>query len=98
VGASGARLHILHVLTHADVEVTRLLGDVKALAGPDVAVTVASVVGDPAHAIVRYARDHAVDLIVIGTHGRSGFSRALLGSVADRVLRAAACPVLVRAG
>lgn len=93
--ASAARLHILHVLAHGDLEVTRLLADAKALAGTDVTVTVATVTGEAAGAILRYARDHAIDLIVIGTHGRSGFSRALLGSVADRVLRGAPCAVLV---
>ena len=93
--ASDARLHVVHVLAQGDVDVTRLLADAKALAGGDVPMTVATVAGEPPEAILRYAHDHAVDLIVIGTHGRSGFSRALLGSVADRVLRGAACPVLV---
>jgi len=44
--------------------------------------------------IVRYAADHDVDLIVMGTHGRSGFDRLALGSVAEKVLRKAPCPVL----
>lgn len=44
--------------------------------------------------IVRYARKKRADLIVMGTHGRSGLTRALLGSVASRVLGAARCPVL----
>jgi nucleotide-binding universal stress UspA family protein len=44
--------------------------------------------------IVRYARKKRADLIVMGTHGRSGLTRALLGSVASRVLSAAKCPVL----
>lgn len=90
----GARLHVLHVLSATDVEVTRLLADAAALAGPDLPVTVSSARGDPAHEILRYAWQHAIDLIVMGTHGRSGVSRLLLGSVADRVLRGAACPVL----
>jgi len=47
-----------------------------------------------ADAIVTYARNAAVDVIVIGTHGRSGVSRLLLGSVAERVVRTAPCPVL----
>jgi nucleotide-binding universal stress UspA family protein len=49
----------------------------------------------PAVTITSYARDEHVDLIVIGTHGRGPVARFLLGSVADRVLRLAACPVLV---
>jgi nucleotide-binding universal stress UspA family protein len=44
--------------------------------------------------IVALALDERADLIVIGTHGRGGMSRALLGSVADRVVRLAPCPVL----
>jgi nucleotide-binding universal stress UspA family protein len=52
-------------------------------------------VGDPAAAILRAAKDDNVDLIVMGTHGRGGFSRALLGSVADAVVRQAPCPVLL---
>ncbi len=44
--------------------------------------------------IVDLARDERADLIVIGTHGRGGIDRALLGSVADRVVRLAPCPVL----
>ena len=48
---------------------------------------VASTAGDPAEEIVRYARAHDIDLIVLGTRGRTGFSRALLGSVAERVAR-----------
>jgi nucleotide-binding universal stress UspA family protein len=44
--------------------------------------------------IVRFARARRADLIVMGTHGRSGLKRALLGSVASRVLATARCPVL----
>jgi nucleotide-binding universal stress UspA family protein len=44
--------------------------------------------------IVQFARARRADLIVIGTHGRSGLTRALLGSVASRVLATARCPVL----
>ena len=45
--------------------------------------------------IVALARDRHADLIVIGTHGRTGLRHALMGSVAERVVRHAACPVLV---
>jgi universal stress protein A len=47
-----------------------------------------------AHAITEYARDHAIDLIIVGTHGRGAVSRLLMGSVAERVVRSAPCPVL----
>jgi len=44
--------------------------------------------------IIDYAKSQDIDLIVIGTHGRSGLSHILMGSVAERVVRAAPCPVL----
>jgi nucleotide-binding universal stress UspA family protein len=50
--------------------------------------------GNPFVEIVRDAREHEVDLIVMGTHGRSGLSHALLGSIAENVVRHAPCPVL----
>ena len=50
--------------------------------------------GTPYAEIVRYAKDHAIDLIVIGTHGRGPFGHFLLGSVAEKVVRYADCPVL----
>jgi len=54
----------------------------------------AIVTGSPAQAIVDYATDRGMDLIVIGTHGRSGFAHLILGSVAEQVVRTATCPVL----
>ncbi|MCL4849508.1 MAG: universal stress protein [Acidobacteria bacterium] len=50
--------------------------------------------GDTAAEIVRHAAGHDIDLVVMGTHGRSGFDRLTLGSVAEKVLRKATCPVL----
>lgn len=50
--------------------------------------------GDAHTLIVSWARDKAVDLIVMSTHGRSGLPRMILGSVTEKVLRSAACPVL----
>jgi nucleotide-binding universal stress UspA family protein len=52
-------------------------------------------VGTPAAEIVRTAREWPADLIVIASHGRTGVRRALLGSVAEGVMRNAPCPVLV---
>lgn len=52
------------------------------------------VLGTAADDIVRIAEEEAVDLIVIGTHGRSGLTRVLMGSVAESVMRRAGCPVL----
>jgi nucleotide-binding universal stress UspA family protein len=51
--------------------------------------------GDPATEIARYARDAGMDLIVMGTHGRTGLERLLMGSVAEKVMREAPCSVLV---
>jgi nucleotide-binding universal stress UspA family protein len=51
-------------------------------------------VGEPAHEIVTWAKEHAADLVVLGTHGRTGLTHALMGSVAERVVRRAPCPVL----
>jgi nucleotide-binding universal stress UspA family protein len=48
----------------------------------------------PPAAIVTYARDAAIDLIVMGTHGRGAVAHLLMGSVAERVVRTAPCPVL----
>jgi nucleotide-binding universal stress UspA family protein len=52
-------------------------------------------VGTPATEIVRTATEWPADLVVIGSHGRRGLSRALLGSVAEAVMRHALCPVLI---
>lgn len=50
--------------------------------------------GEPADTIVGYARAGAFDLIVMGTHGRTGLTHMFAGSVAERVVRTATCPVL----
>lgn len=51
-------------------------------------------VGDPADTILKFAQKEVVDLIVMGTHGRRGLDRLVTGSVTERVLRKAHCPVL----
>jgi nucleotide-binding universal stress UspA family protein len=60
-----------------------------------VEITTEILIGSPAHAIVESASAPDVDLIVMGTHGRTGVVHFLLGSVAERVVRHAPCPVLV---
>jgi universal stress protein A len=52
-------------------------------------------IGAPISRITEYAGENAIDLIVMGTHGRTGASHWLLGSVAERVVRSAPCPVMV---
>ena len=51
--------------------------------------------GDPANENLRAAADWRADLLVMGSHGRDGVMRVLLGSVAEKVMRHATCPVLV---
>lgn len=50
--------------------------------------------GDAVDGVVSYAADHDIEMIVIATHGRTGLSHVLLGSVAERIVREAPCPVL----
>ena len=61
----------------------------------DIRLTPLVFFGKPAEEIVKVAQDFGIDLIVIASHGRTGIPRVLLGSVAERVLRHAPCPVLV---
>lgn len=75
------------------------LDDMRAVAtsrGPRLTTTVLTTVvtGAPADSISDYARTEKFDLIVMGTHGRKGVSHALMGSVAEHVVRKAPCPVL----
>jgi nucleotide-binding universal stress UspA family protein len=70
------------------------LDGVSRLVPDAVPVERVSVDGSPAREIVDYATESGVDLIVMGTHGRSGVDRLLLGSVAERVVRRSPVPVL----
>ena len=54
----------------------------------------ATLAGPTADEIVRYARESAADVVVIGTHGRTGLAHVLLGSIAERIVRTSPCPVL----
>ena len=62
---------------------------------PSISVRHVFLEGDPASEIVRYTRDSGIDLVVMGTHGRTGVERLLMGSVAEKVLRDAPCSVLI---
>ncbi len=53
------------------------------------------VVGDPVDKITEFAREQGADLIIMGTHGSKGLEKIMLGSVAERVLKRAHCPVLI---
>ena len=84
------------VVTPADRD--QLLADLNAFAegesAPGVTIDAAVREGNAAVEVLEYASSMNADLLVIGTHGRSGFERLLLGSVAERVLRKARCPVM----
>lgn len=58
-------------------------------------ITIEILFGDPGHAIARRAAELEADLIVLPSHGRTGLAHLLIGSVAERVVRLAHCPVLV---
>jgi universal stress protein A len=62
---------------------------------PNIPVVHRLLAGDPAEAILRTAKSEGVDMIVMGTHGRRGITRLLMGSVAEAIVRRAECPVLI---
>jgi nucleotide-binding universal stress UspA family protein len=73
----------------------RQLATLKASAATHgLAAETAVITGRPAHTIVEHAKDGDFDLIVMGTHGRTGLSHVVMGSVAERVVQKAHCPVL----
>jgi nucleotide-binding universal stress UspA family protein len=105
-GASIIVLHVAHVppliggegLVPPSEEEIRAEADerLKAMDIPEVGIPVERrlLVGDPAMEILRVAREINADMIVIGTHGRTGLGRLLMGSVAEQVVRRSECPVL----
>ncbi|MFM7108649.1 MAG: universal stress protein [Planctomycetaceae bacterium] len=108
--SSGARLLIVHVeepplaygggelyygLPEPDSErILKMLEDVRPK-DPAVPFTHRLTMGDPAGEIVRLATEEQAEMIVLGTHGRTGVVRMLMGSVAEAIVRRAPCPVLV---
>jgi len=93
-----AALVVLYVATPGqEADRGHWLGQLEQIrpANPAIPVHHVFLEGDPATEIVRYCRDAGIDLIVMGTHGRTGVERFLMGSVAERVLRDAPCSVLV---
>ena len=104
----GASLHVLHVMenpflrpTAVDPSVlkaaaaTRLRERITEDDGAALHATALLETSDnPAEEIVKYAKAHAIDLVVMGTHGRGAMAQMLVGSVAEKVVRRAPCPVL----
>jgi general secretion pathway protein E len=102
--AFGAQLHLLHVVPAKgpEPEADRLLHARQQLGQEisphlvvELSVEQAAVAGTPHREVCRYAQEHDINLIVMGTHGRSGLAHVAMGSVAEKVLRGASCPVLI---
>lgn len=79
-----ARARLARRLTHADRQSHHATSEV--------------LFGSPAYTIAEYADVNGYDLIVMGTHGRTGLAHVLMGSVAEKVVRTASCPVLTVRG
>lgn len=83
------------------IKVLREAEQIVALAGAKgeaELVETESIGEDVAERLQRYVKEHDIDLAVVGTHGRRGLRRVLLGSVAERFLRGSKCPVLLIRG
>jgi universal stress protein A len=102
----GAKLTVLHVyahplmaegFAHVPDPTPELEERLSYVAHEELPIPVARSlrVGTPAEQIVAFAREHCCDLIVMGTHGRTGLGHLLMGSVAETVVRHAPCPVMV---
>jgi len=85
----------INVKDYAIAQAETHLKDLEArLAKDGVVATSAIRVGNAVDEIIRYVEENAIDLIVMGTHGRSGLAHLLVGSVAERVVRSSKVPVL----
>ena len=96
---TGAKLYIIHVEEQASLTaMLRVLDGHRLFKKLPTATEVRFehdvLLGDPAREIVKFAKEKGVDLIVMGSHGRTGLSRVLMGSVAEVVARTAPVPVL----
>ena len=74
--------------------ILKMLEDVRP-SDPSVPYVHRLTMGDPAGEVVRIAAEENAEMIVLGTHGRTGMTRLLMGSVAEAIVRRAPCPVLV---
>ncbi len=82
-------------LAEVEAAAVKQLDDLKIDLADDLQVIRTVLHGHPFVEIVRYAKDNDIDLIVVGTHGRGAIAHMLIGSVAEKVVRKAPCPVLV---
>jgi nucleotide-binding universal stress UspA family protein len=106
--AFGAQLHVLHVMENPFLRATfkstaavelGMANRVAERISPEDrtalhAVSAVRISDDPYDEIIRYVEDEQIDLIVMGTHGRGGVTHLLMGSVTEKVVRTAPCPVL----
>jgi nucleotide-binding universal stress UspA family protein len=106
--AFGAQLHLLHVMENPFLRATfkstaavelGMANRVAERISPEDrttlhAVSAVRISDDPYDEIIRYVENEQIDLIVMGTHGRGGVTHLLMGSVAEKVVRNARCPVL----
>ena len=100
-------LHAIHIPEAAEVNLAAYMDKIRSEADQSmtsrlqrvqeagVTAEAVTVIGAPSQTIVDTARDRRADLIVMGTHGRTGLRHMLIGSVAERVVRLAPCPVMV---
>lgn len=94
-GTEMSTLPLADLLAQAEGGARQRLGEiVAALPAPPGGIESSTAVGPPVDRILDYVRDRAVDLIVMGTHGRGMVGHLLLGSVVERVIRRAVVPVL----
>ena len=85
----------INIKDYAVSEAERHLEDLKARLAKDGITAQAFIrIGKPEDEIVRFANENSVDLIAMGTHGRTGLAHMLVGSVAERVVRTSTVPVL----
>lgn len=72
-----------------------LSAQVRKIKGKGVRVSYQTIFGQPVQTILKFIRRHKIDIVVMTTHGKTGFRRAIMGSVADAVIRESSIPVLV---
>jgi nucleotide-binding universal stress UspA family protein len=83
------------LIAAAKLDAKQLVAAVRQRLSPQSSVLEFIQVGTPSEEIVKAAKEWSADLLVIGSHGRGGMQRALLGSVAETVMRRAPCPLVV---
>jgi nucleotide-binding universal stress UspA family protein len=94
-GVAEPGFHIPAALEAMQETAQKTLADIKSQKMPaDISVRTQVVSGKPAYEIVNLADNEKADIIIIATHGESGWQKFLFGSVTEKVIRMAACPVL----